>query len=82
MKTFTILFVGAALAFSNGAFAQSQETSTTEPTTKVEVKTISKTETLQRATPVNKTGKPIKSETILDRKKKADQRVSKREPNK
>lgn len=81
-KTFTILIAGTALVLSNGAFAQSQETSTTEPTTNVEVKTISKTETVQRATPVNKTGKPIKSETILDRQKKADQRVSKREPKK
>lgn len=83
---FTLLATCAVVAFSIGAFAQSQEATTNDseinPTTNVELITTSKTETVKRATPINKTGQPIKSETILDRQKKANQRVSKREPKK
>jgi parvulin-like peptidyl-prolyl isomerase len=83
---FTLIAACAAVAFSHGAFAQSQEATTndlvTNPTTNVEVITTSEAKTIRAATPVNKTGKPIKSESIMDRQKKADSRVSKREPKK
>ncbi len=85
-KCFTLGAVFIALSFAGNAQSVQQEAGTdqavTSPTTNVEVTTTSETKTLKSATPVNKTGKPIKAESILDRREKADQRVSKREPKK